>query len=267
MDSRASSIPADLEARLAPWIERSADAGVFTDFDGTLAPIVDDPAAAAAVPGALEVLGRLARRYRRVAVISGRPVDFLAGQFGGVGGVPDGLVLIGLYGLERLEGGLLHLRDGAEAWAEIVDAVADAAERDAPAGVLVERKSLAVGLHVRRRPERLGWVEAYATEQAAATGLVAQEGKLAYELRPPLRVDKGTIVAELAAGLASVCFAGDDTGDLPAFAALGRLRAEGVATLGIAARSAESPPAVLAAADVVVDGPPGVLDVWRRLVD
>ncbi len=46
---------------------------------------------------------------------------------------------------------------------------------------------------------------------------------MSWELRPPVPTDKGTVVTELAAGLAAVCFVGDDTGDLPAFEALRRL--------------------------------------------
>jgi trehalose 6-phosphate phosphatase len=69
----------------------------------------------------------------------------------------------------------------------------------------------------------------------------------------------------LAAGLTAVCFAGDDNGDLPAFAVLGRLAAAGVATLAVAVGGPETPTAVLSAADVVVDGPPGLLSLLDAL--
>ncbi len=255
----------DLETLLMPWLDDPARGGIFTDFDGTLAPIVSEPSEAAALPGAIDVLRVLAGRYARVAVISGRTAGFLASEFGGVAAVPEGLTLVGLYGLERIEAGRVVPRPEAAGWLEVVDGVRAAAELAAPPGVLVERKGLAVGLHARRDPARLGWIEAFTAEQVAATGLVASSGKLSFEVRPPLDIDKGTVVDELAAGLGAVCFAGDDTGDLPAFAALARLRAAGTATLAIAARSAESPRGLSEAADLVVEGPPGVLDVWRRL--
>ncbi|HSS11457.1 MAG TPA: hypothetical protein VLL25_16350, partial [Acidimicrobiales bacterium] len=85
------------------------------------------------------------------------------------------------------------------------------------------------------------------------------------ELRPPVEADKGTVVEELASGLDAVCFIGDDRGDLPAFAALARLAAEGRDTLAIAVNSDEAPTELLAAADVVVDGPSGVLDLLEAL--
>ena len=68
--------------------------GVFSDFDGTLAPIVDDPATSAPLPGAVDGLAHLAGRVGRVGVLSGRPLEFLEQFFA------DGVFLAGLYGLE-----------------------------------------------------------------------------------------------------------------------------------------------------------------------
>ena len=69
-------------------------AAILTDFDGTLAPIVEDPATAHPLPGAADVLERLAKRYAVVGVVSGRPVEYLRSRLG------DGLWLSGVYGLE-----------------------------------------------------------------------------------------------------------------------------------------------------------------------
>ena len=60
---------------LLPLTERPERAALFCDFDGTLAPIVADPADARPLPGATDVLGVLAGRYRLVAVVSGRPAE------------------------------------------------------------------------------------------------------------------------------------------------------------------------------------------------
>jgi trehalose 6-phosphate phosphatase len=254
------------DATVAPWRADPDRSGVFTDFDGTLAPIVDDPDAAAPLPGAVEMLGRLAVRYRRVGVVSGRSVSFLQRRLQLPGDdVGSRLVLAGLYGLERSEEGVVVVRPGAEVWASVVEAVGLTAAAAAPTGVGVERKGLTVSLHARRAPEHLGWIEEFAAEQASRTGLEVAPGRMLVELRPPIAVDKGTVIEELAVGLGAVCFAGDDVGDLPAFAALARLRAAGVATLAVAARSDESPPALLARADLVVDGPRGVLELFGRL--
>ena len=123
----------------------------------------------------------------------------------------------------------------------------------------MEHKGLAVTLHVRTAPANAAWIEDFARRQAATRGLRAHPGRLSIELRPPIGVDKGTVVEEMAGGSRAVCYCGDDVGDLPAFAALARLRAQGIATLGVAAMSDESPLELANAADVTVDGPPGVV--------
>jgi trehalose 6-phosphate phosphatase len=250
--------------RLSPWLTRPRQAAVLTDFDGTIAPIVVDPAKAVPLPGVPASLASLAARYARVAVISGRPVAYLVEHLGGEADL-DGVTLVGLYGLERVRGGRVEEVGAAARWRPVVDQVARAAAREAPAGVGVEHKGLAVTLHVRAAPERQGWVGSWAAAEAAASGLVAHPGRMSVELRPPLDTDKGTVVTELAGGLDAVCYFGDDRGDLPAFAALSRMSQAGRDVLAVAVRSDESPAELLAAADLVVEGPAGVLGVLQAL--
>lgn len=240
-----------------------ARAGVFVDFDGTLAPIVDDPRAARPYPGAVGVLRALAGRWGVVAVISGRPAAFLAEHLAGAGRTR----LLGLYGMERAAPGsaTVDTHPGAEPWRRVVEVAAGEAERSVGPGAGVERKGLSVTLHYRAAPDRAPVVQEVAAALAERLGLVAHDGKMSIELRPPVAVDKGTVVADLAAGLDAVVFAGDDTGDLPAFDALSRLRASGIVTLSIASDGPETPPEVAAAADVVVEGPAGVMEVLREL--
>jgi trehalose 6-phosphate phosphatase len=244
---------------LAPLRADPSTAAVLTDFDGTLSPIVDDPAAARPAPGAVEVLAELATRYRTVAVISGRPVEFLRTH------LTTAIELVGLYGLEWLRSGEPVDHPDAETWRPVVERATKAAVAELPTDVLVEPKGLTVTLHFRTASHRAAQVERWAAARAALDGLVLHDGKMSVELHPPLAVDKGTTVRALAGGARAVCFLGDDIGDLPAFAALDDLRAAGVATAAIAVRTAEAPPEVLDRADLVVDGPSGALDVLRSL--
>lgn len=238
--------------------------GLFLDFDGTLAPIVADPAAAAPIPGTGRLLGSLSERYRRVAVISGRPVAYLLGELAGAGATE----LYGLYGLEHTTVALpdIHTAEEGEIWRPVVADAAAQAQAEVPAGVRVEAKGLTVTLHYRNVPERADWVEHYSGELADGHGLGRHRGKMSFELRPPVRIDKGTVVGDLTSGLTSVLFAGDDLGDLPAFEALVRLRRAGVATLSVASGGTETPAAVIEAADVVVGGPPGVMALLESLL-
>lgn len=245
------------------WWAGPAEAGLITDFDGTLSAIVDDPARAVPLPGVKPVLGELAHRLAVVAVVSGRPLGYLSRQLAGV----PGLVLFGLYGMERSVDGRLELAPEALPWQEVAAACTARAVAQAPAGVEVEAKGLTLVLHVRGRPELYGWALEWASSAAAATGLVAQPGRLSVELVPPVGADKGNVVEELAAPLEAVCFFGDDTGDLPAFAALGRARRRGKVTLAVGAASPEQPADLAGAADVMVDGPAGALAALRQLAD
>ena len=249
-----------------------ASAVVVCDFDGTLAPVVDDPSSARPLDGATGLLRRLADVFAGVAVVSGRPASFLADRLrpvAGVGSDTPGLLLFGLYGMESVRpDGPVALDGRAGPWLPVVVDVAGRLRDGAPAGVLVEAKGAAVTVHWRRAPAAAGWAEAQAAREAARTGLVLHPGRRSLELRPPLAVDKGTVLRGLAAGRRSACFLGDDLGDLPAFTELQRLHDEdGLVTVGVAVIDDETAPEVEAAADLAVDGPSGAVALLEWLAD
>ncbi|HVL92678.1 MAG TPA: trehalose-phosphatase [Acidimicrobiales bacterium] len=247
---------------LAALAAEPGRSGIVCDFDGTLAPIVADPAAARPLAGAVEVLHRLAERYATVAVVSGRPMAFLVEHL--ALGSGSRLRVAGLYGLETWAGG--SQVDRWEPWRRVVAEVADRADAQAPPGVLVERKGLTVTVHYRTAPEAAVWARVFAEAEAARTGLALHPARMSEELRPPVAVDKGTVVADLARDLAGACFLGDDLGDLPAFVALDELAATGLNAVKVAVASAEAPPDLIARADLVVDGPDGALALLTELL-
>jgi trehalose 6-phosphate phosphatase len=249
---------APLSPELADLRRHAPESAVVLDFDGTLAAIVDDPQLARPLPGSLTVLRALVDRFRLVAVVSGRPAAFLAAHLD-VGG----LVRLGSYGLEEVTAtGVVEAQDGSP-WRPAVAEVTVRARAAAPAGVLVEDKGLSVTLHHRTAPGAAAWVHAFAATQARETGLVVHEARQSAELRPPVAIDKGTAVASLVARaqVTAACVVGDDIGDLAAFEAVSGLSP----AVRVAVGSTEAPPLLLAAADLVVDGPRGVLEVLRFL--
>jgi trehalose 6-phosphate phosphatase len=267
--SRAAPAP-EVRAALAPLLVRPATSAVLTDFDGTISPIVTDPHQARPLEGTGAVLAALARRFAEVAVVSGRSVPFLSEHLGVEPPTgPDHRVrLVGLYGLERSWGDGPVTRDpAAEAWQPAIDDAVATLRRAAPSGVLVEPKGLAVTVHWRRAPEAEGWVTGAVAAQVAQSGLRAHPGRLSVELRPPLDIDKGSVVRDLAGSCSAVCYFGDDLGDLPAFAALAALRSEGIHTVSVAVLDPESDPAVAEAADVAVTGQGEALDVLAWLAE
>jgi trehalose 6-phosphate phosphatase len=251
---------AEGEAGLAAIGREPARALIATDFDGTLAPIVADPREARADPGAVGALRGLAGVVGTLAVITGRPAAE-AVELGGFESVP-GLIVLGHYGLERWQDGALTGPEdlpGVEAARERLPGVL--AEAGAPDGVWIEDKGSAVAVHTRRTADPVGELAALKEPLAglaADVGLVVEPGRLVIELRPP-GMDKGAaltgLVAERQAG--PVLFAGDDLGDLAAFAAVRALRGKGHP--GVTVCSASGEVSELAAeADLVVDGPGGV---------
>ena len=248
-------------AALQPLTLRPSRAGVFTDFDGTLSEIVDEPSAASPLDGVPDVLAELAGRFGKVAVLSGRPVSFLMPLF------PPEVLIAGLYGLERVENGVKRDHPLGGAWREVVDDVTSVSQARGPAGMRVEPKGLSLTLHYRGNPEIEPAVRAWAEQQAARSGLEVRSARMSVELHPPIPIDKGTALLELAEGLEAVCYLGDDIGDLAAFDALDQLAAEGVYTLRVGVRSAEHTEALLDRADVVVDGPAGSLELISYLRD
>jgi trehalose 6-phosphate phosphatase len=154
-------------ARLHPEqvAERADRTALCLDYDGTLAPIVDDPEAAAPLPGTPELLGRLARRFAAVALVSGRPAAWLAGR-----AAAPGVRYLGLYGLEEIVDGRVVVASEAERVRPSVRAALRelaAAPAVTAAGAYVEDKGLSVGVHLRRVADPGRW--AGPIEAAAAT--------------------------------------------------------------------------------------------------
>ncbi|HEX6677587.1 MAG TPA: trehalose-phosphatase [Actinomycetes bacterium] len=249
---------------------RAAETALCLDFDGTLAPIVPDPEAAAPLPGVPDLLGRLARRFAAVALVSGRPARWLAEHTGAAG-----VRYLGLYGAEELVDGRLRVDPEAAAARPAVRAAREdlaAAGPVAASGAYLEDKDLSVVVHLRRvaEPERwAGPVAAAVEEVAGRHGLEVLPGRMVWELRPVTGHDKGVAVRLVlsSSGAGALVVVGDDVGDLAAFRAAAELAAAGGQALRVAVRSAEAPGGLLAAADLVVDGPEGVRDLLASWAD
>ena len=252
-------------ARLAGLAAHADQVAIGLDFDGTIAPIVEDPEAARPLPGVVDLLGPLADRYAAVALISGRPAAYLASH-----ATAPGVRYLGMYGLEEIVEGRVLVDPRLEAARPAVaaaarDLAADPAGEES--GAHLEATRDAVAVHPRRVADPGRWagpVGEAAARVAARHHLEVVPGRLVWELRPQVRSDKGDAVHRVVAesGARAVLVAGDDLGDLPAFAVAGELGGG----LRVAVRSAESPAELLAAADPVVDGPEGVRDVLERLL-
>jgi trehalose 6-phosphate phosphatase len=254
-------------AGLNALIAQPSQSLIAVDFDGTLAPIVDDPAAARADQAATEALDQLAALAGTVAIITGRPAAEAA-EFAGLVAAP-GVIVLGHYGSQRWQGGRLTSPPPppglAIARAELPGLLARAG---AGQGAFVEDKGYAIAVHTRRMASPQAELDRLApplTELAGRTGLAVEPGRLVIELRPP-GSDKGQAIRELVAerSPAAILFCGDDLGDVPAFRAVRELRGAGIPGLVVCSGSAEVPE-LAAGSDLVVEGPAGVAKLLAGL--
>jgi trehalose 6-phosphate phosphatase len=267
----------EAEERFDAFRTALGDAAIGLDFDGTLSPIVDDPAEAHIHPEAPEVLEELATRVLSLAVITGRPARQVLALGGldevgdSIGGGGHELHVYGQYGNEHwssVERRIISPRPPA-GLAAFLGSLGSTLRRAEAGDALVEEKGLAVAVHTRRLPDS---AEAYERllpvlrELADRHGLVLEPGRQVIEVRAP-GMDKGQVVRRVAeqSGARAFLFAGDDRGDVEAFEAVAELREQGLATLLVCSLSQEES-ALVERADVVVDGPAGVLDLLRALM-
>ncbi|MFI6447924.1 trehalose-phosphatase [Kitasatospora sp. NPDC050543] len=261
---------------LAALLADPRHAVIALDFDGTLAPIVADPEQARAHPGVVPALSALAPLVGAVVVVTGRPAA-LAVAYGGFAGAPgmEHLTVLGHYGAERWDAAHGEVR--APAVHPGVAAVraglpALLARVGAPDGTWTEDKGRALAVHTRRAqdPERaFELLRDPLAELAAAHGLMLEPGRLVLELRPP-GVDKGAALTGFLQERAarSVLYAGDDLGDVAAFAAVEKRRAQGMPGVLVCSGTVDgdAPVRELAdRADLVVPGPAGVVALLAAL--
>lgn len=240
--------------------EGAGRSGCFSDFDGTLAAITSPPDAARPLAGVVDCLGRLARSWARVGVVSGRPIEFLAGIF------PfTEIDLYCLYGLQTRVDGEVETVGEAGVWREAVEDVATISRQRGPQGMLVESKGLSLTLHYRTAPQLAQAVEEWALAQAARSGLTVRKARMSVELHPPVLINKGTTLQKAAADVWGAVYIGDDLADLSAFDALDEIEARGGPVLRVGVSSEETPVELLDRSDLAVDGPEGVIGLLAEL--
>jgi trehalose 6-phosphate phosphatase len=247
------------------------DVVVGLDFDGTLSPIVDDPAAAVIHPAAPPALARLAAVVRAVVVVTGRPARQVV-DLGGLDeladALPDGarLAVMGQYGNERWDSESRRFTSPEpppaleELHEELPRLLAEADAADAA----VEEKGLALAVHTRRLRDAAAAFDrlrAVLTAAAERHGLQLEPGRQVLEVRAA-GMHKGLAIREALEehrGRGAL-FVGDDLGDIEAFDAVRDLRDHGMPALLVCSSSNEQE-ALAELADVVVAGPAGVVEL------
>ena len=264
------------EQAYAALVRAADDLVVGLDFDGTLAPIVDNPEYAHIHPEAGDVLVDLAAQVRAVAVITGRPAR-QALDLGGLEEVGNAigesgreLFVLGQYGNERWTSTdrLVISPKPPRGLATFMGEIPRLLRRADAAGAWVEEKGRAVAVHTRRLDDPEGAFERLLpllSEAARSHDLDVEPGRWVVEVRAH-GMHKGAAVRRLTneVGAKAIVFCGDDLGDIEAFKAVEELRGEGLPCLLVWAEH-DDHNALADLADVVVDGPEGTLDLLREL--
>src|SRR5690242_4143300 len=144
---RGMSDLARLLGWIGDWVAGEGRLLLMTDYDGTLTPIVDDPADALLAEDTREQLLRIARSPRgSVAIISGRGLEDLRARVA----IPE-VIYAGCHGLEVMGPHLEFRHPDAVAQQTMLSAVGETLARRAPtvSGMRVEAKGLAVAVHYR----------------------------------------------------------------------------------------------------------------------
>jgi trehalose 6-phosphate phosphatase len=250
-----------------------ADTLIALDFDGTIAPIVDDPDSARADPAAVDALARLGRYVSAIAVVTGRPAA-TAVRLGGFRRHPglDRMIVIGQYGAERWNARTdeFHADPVPPAITQVAKEIPRLLDQLGLTDVRIEHKGRAVGVHTREHEDPVG---AYSQllprlrDLADRHGLRLEPGKLVLEIRTP-DSDKGHAMRGLVDELAprQIVFIGDDLGDVPAFDTVAELREQGLFGLLVYSASAEED-ALAERADLTAHGPEGVASWLTDLAD
>ena len=256
---------------LAPLREDPARAAILLDIDGTLAPIVDQPADAIVPAQTRQVLSGLARRYGAVACVSGRRASE-ARALVALGSVS----YLGSHGAEVLRAGWTEakLDPELEDWRHRIHEfgrqadTADLRHRR----VRLEDKGPILAFHWRGAPDQeaaRAAIDAVAAK-AQAAGLRTHWGRMVLEVRPPVRIDKGAGIASFLDGsdISAAMYVGDDATDLDAFRMLSQLVDEGrlAHAVKVGVRSEEGPQEIVSEADLVLEGTDGVLELLTALL-
>lgn len=245
------------------------------DFDGTLSPIVPDPAQAYVHPDAVAVLSRLGAHVGAIAIVTGRPVEMVL-RLSGLAEAPGlgRLQVLGQYGVERwrADTGQIEAPPPPAGIAVAREQLPGLLDQLGLGAAHLEDKGRAIGVHVRRLPDPASAFEQLRgplQEFADANDLHLEPGRMVLELRGA-GVDKGEALRGLVeeVGARVVAYGGDDLGDLPAYDAVEAMRSDpdGPAGLLICPASDEQP-VMAARADLVVDGPAGLVAVLTELAD
>lgn len=246
------------DSLLKPLIE-SSRVGLVTDVDGTISHIVNDPTAAQVTDRNQSLLAELSQLLPLVAALSGRGARDIHDRVG-----IESMVYIGNHGMERWHKGDTQLPARIVAYRPAMIATRESLEPYLMPGMILEDKGATLTLHYRQTQDPASVMKTFTplVESCAAQhGLTMYQGRMVFEIRPPVDINKGTAFQQLIEefDLSAAIYIGDDTTDADALRMAKNLRQEGIChAIALGVTSEDTPPLVLESSDLLADGIPDV---------
>lgn len=238
---------------------------VALDFDGPIAPIVNDPQNSRPVPRAISTLSSLARKGAQIAVVTGRDVRTVL-ELGQLQNIP-GVIVSGVHGAETWQDGELTSQPEPRGLSVLRKELPRLLSSVDP-GLWLEDKRLSLVVHLQRVVDPvkiLDIISGPVEELVRRAGLEVHGGKSVLEIRIPGLSKADAMDALLRVGPTAALFAGDDLGDLPAFTALhhwsARINRPGVAV------SVGDQPEVRRAGDLHVETAYGMVELLTGMLN
>lgn len=228
--------------------------GLLVDIDGTLSHIAATPQDAVVTEKNKKLLGKLVKHLDVVAAITGRAAADAQRMIG----VP-GLLYIGNHGMERLQDDKVEILPEVRRFRPRIDEVMGRLQGMHLPGVIIEDKYVSLSVHYRlaEDPELMGeTLRSTIKSLCYKHSLSFHEGRMVFEVRPSISLDKGTALETLAReyDLHGLVFIGDDTTDVDAMRAAHRLRESTECyAISLGVDSPETPDAVRQNADLMID--------------
>jgi trehalose 6-phosphate phosphatase len=229
--------------------------GLISDMDGTLSPIVNDPEEASVTSRNKHLLRQLQRYLPLVAVISGRAACDVQEMVG-----LEDMIYVGNHGLEHCIKGQLVPHEELNLYRPLLKAAKESLQPHLVSGVQLEDKGATLSIHYRRaaNPEsEEKRLSSKIREISDEFGLRFIHGRMVFELRPPINVDKGSALQQIVndQSLKAAVYLGDDTTDVAAMRMCQKLRNEGICDAwGIGVISPGMPEELESYADFFLEG-------------
>lgn len=240
--------------------------GVITDFDGVLSPIVPRPEDAKPTARNIELLTELQKHITLIAAVSGRAVADVRGRIG-----LEEMVYSGNHGLERWQDGEVVVAPAVAPYVPAMQELVAELRDKLPEGTEIEDKGATYTIHYRNAPDPAAaqtQLAAILTSLTEGRDLRVHEGRMIFELRPPLDMNKGTVFRQIIEeyDLQAALYLGDDTTDADALIAAKELRDAGKCyALGVGVIDAETPIIVQESADITASGVSDVEELFAWL--